>query len=386
MKTWFRNAHRRAVIDMHVTADDDRFLTQFDAGLYVDRLTQCQATSVVLYAHSHVGFCYFPTEVGTMHPGLGGRNIVAEVAELCREREIAVVAYFSLIFDTLAWRKDPDWRNVDCHGRQQGADSRSGVCCPNAPDRDYISALVREACEKVEFDGVRFDMTFWPGVCYCRHCARRFAAEVGGELPRIVDWHDATWVSFQRKREEWLNEFAALLTSAVRAVQPETTVEHQSSVYQAPWTFGVTEDLAEHGDLLQGDFYGDALQGSFVRKLFLNLSRNLPYGFETCVSVDLANYTALKSEDLLAAKAAAAFADGGAFVFIDSIDPEGSINKAPYERMGRVFGAMKPLEPYLVAQASSLHTRVMASPPQLASIPWGRGVQSQSRCRHLTAR
>jgi hypothetical protein len=190
-------------------------------------------------------------------------------------------------------------------------------------------------------------MTFWPRVCYCPHCQARFAAEVGGELPRIIDWESPDWVSFQRKREEWLVDFAALLTSTVKAVKPEITVEHQASTYHAGWQLGVTAALSRQCDFLQGDFYGDALQGSFARKLFQNLSPKLPYGFETCVSVDLGNYTTLKSRELLTAKASASLADGGAFVFIDSIDPLGTLNRAAYERMGAVFGGTEGYERHL---------------------------------------
>jgi len=190
-------------------------------------------------------------------------------------------------------------------------------------------------------DGVRFDMTFWPALCYCHHCRERFATETSDELPVTVDWHDPHWTRFQRRREAWLTDFAAHLTGAVRAANPDVSVEHQSSVYAFNWRFGVTTDLATHSDFLQGDFYGDALQGSIARKLFHNLSPNRPAGFETCVSVDLGNYTVLKSEALLKAKAAAALADGCAFIFIDSIDPVGTLNRAAYERMGRVFDSVQ---------------------------------------------
>jgi hypothetical protein len=190
-------------------------------------------------------------------------------------------------------------------------------------------------------------MTFWPRVCYCRHCRERFARETGGELPTVIDWHDPAWVAFQRKREEWLVDFARLLTLGVKSVNADLSVEHQASTYTAGWTLGVTHRLAEECDFLQGDFYGDALQGSFVRKLFHSLSPNRPAGFETCISVDLANYLVLKPKELLRAKAAAAIGDGCAFIFIDSIDPAGTLNPAVYERMGEVFAEIEPFEQHL---------------------------------------
>jgi len=105
----------------------------------------------------------------------------------------------------------------------------------------------------------------------------------------------------------------------------------------------VREQLVDQNDFLQGDFYGDALQGSFVRKLLASLTPNQPAGFETSFSVSLQDHTARKSEALLQAKASAAVADTAAFIFIDAIDPIGSVNPHAHRRMGRVFDRLKPL-------------------------------------------
>ena len=344
---WYQKVYRRNVVDMHIPDWNDAFLSEFDSEAYVRMLTLSQAKSAVVYAHSHVGLCNYPSKIGPMHKGLKGRNILGEVIDLCHQNDIQVVVYYSLIFDTWAYRNHPEWRIITASGEGAADRARKGVCCPNSPYRNYAVAMVEEICENFEFEGIRLDMTFWPCVCYCPHCQSRFDEEVGGELPQIVNWEDPHWTSFQRKREDWLVEFAALLTSAVRRVKPDVTVEHQSSTYVQSWLLGVTERMARQNDFLQGDFYGDSLQGSFVRKLFHNLSEGLPYGFETTSCVDLTNHTAMKSAALLKNKVCASMADGGAFVFIDAIDPVGTLNDAVYERMGGIFEETQVYEPYL---------------------------------------
>ncbi len=185
-------------------------------------------------------------------------------------------------------------------------------------------------------------MTFWPAVCYCEHCKKRFAKEVGGEIPTTVNWLDERWVTFQRKRESWLGEFAAIATDTVRKLRPGASIEHQSSTFPANWVLGVNTPLLPNNDFLQGDFYGDSWQGSFVRKLLEDLTPHRPYGFETSFSLELADHTAMKPEPLLEAKAAAAIADCAAFIFIDAIDPIGSLNPKVYDRMGRIFDRFMP--------------------------------------------
>lgn len=344
---WYKTVYRRNVIDMHITDWNPLFLSEFDPATYVSMLRLSQVKSAVIYAHSHVGLCNFPTKVGRTHNGMKGKNHLARVIELCRSSGIGVQLYYSVIFDRYAYEQNPDWRIVLADGREAAEKSRHGLNCPNSPYRDYVVALTAEMCEQFDFEGIRFDMTFWPAVCYCRHCERRFDKEVGGALPKMIDWEDPRWVAFQRKREEWLAGFAELLTRKVKSMKPKASVEHQASTYTQSWRLGVTELLCRQNDFLQGDFYGDALQGSFVRKLFYNFSQNLPYGFETSMMVALRNHTAKKSKALMRAKAYACLADGGAFIFIDAIDPVGTVNRSVYEQMSEVFNETKVYEKFL---------------------------------------
>ena len=343
---WYKKAYRRNVVDMHITELKEEFFSEFDAETYVKLLKSAQVQSAVVYAHSHVGLSYYPTQVGHMNKQLKGRDVFGELLDSCHRQNVAVAAYFSVIHDSWAYLQNQDWRIIRPNGQESSAHSRYGLCCPNSPYRDYVVRHVAELCAGYDFDGIRFDMTFWPGLCYCKHCAMRFEKEVGGALPRTIDWEDPNWVAFQRCREAWLAEFAGLITQTVKGIKPHVSVEHQSSIYNHSWSVGVTEALSFHSDFLQGDFYGDALQGSYIRKLFHNMSETLPYGFETSFSVNLRNHTAKKSLDLLRCKAYACLADGGAFVFIDAIDPVGTLDPSVYEIMQKVFSETNVYEPY----------------------------------------
>jgi hypothetical protein len=344
---WYAHAWRRAVIDMHIPDWDPLFLSRFDPDQYVARLVQSRAQSIVLYAQSHVGLFNYPTKVGRQHAAWKGRDILRELIDRVHARQIAVQLYTSLIFDRWASDQHEDWRIRQSDGSPIGVGSRFGLVCPNSPYRDYVAAWAREVSQRYDFEGIRFDMTFWPAVCYCRHCRRRWEAEVGGEMPRTINWLDERWVAFQRKREAWLADFAALATRTVKEVRPRATVEHQASTLPGSWAQGATELLVAQNDFLQGDFYGDALQGSFVRKLLEELTPHRPFGFETSYALALNNHTTGKAEALLEAKASAAIADSAAFIFIDAIDPIGTVKPRAHARMGRVFDRLMPCYAHL---------------------------------------
>jgi len=339
---WYTSAYRRAVIDMHIPDWNDAFLSRFDPDRYVAMLVRAQAQSIVAYAMSHAGLFNYPTKVGREHRNLKGRNIVQEIIDRCHARGIAVVLYNSLIFDRATADAHPEWRMRAAGGGVHGQGGRHGLVCPNSPYREYVRAWVEEECRLFDPEGFRFDMTFWAAVCYCEHCQARFAAEIGGTIPGTVDWLDERWVAFQRRREAWLGEFAAIATGTVRSLRPGASVEHQSSTYPLTWTLGVNTPLLAQNEFLQGDFYGDSWQGSFVRKLLEDLTPHRPFGFETSVSAELADHTATKPEPLLHAKAAAAIADNAAFIFIDAIDPIGTLNPKVYDHLGRIFNRLLP--------------------------------------------
>jgi hypothetical protein len=352
---WYKNIYRRAVVDQHITDINADFLADFDAEHYVGMIRQSNAQAMFMYAQSVVGQAFYPSKVAPVHANLNGRNLPQEVIDEARRHGLKVVLYMSLVWDTWACRNHPDWKVKDTHGIgiaddiSSTATHRAGLCCVNSPYRDYTRDLTREICETFDMEGIRMDMTFWPRPCYCRHCRKRYADEVGGEIPEIVNWEDPRWVAFQRSRERWMAEFAGRQTQTALAANPALSVEHQASslTHEAGWRFGVDSKLALQNTYLQGDFYGGTIQGSLVRKLFYNLSPNRPVGFETCVSISLANYTAVKSRGLLEAAASAAIADGCAFIYITSIDPVGTLEPTTFERMGEIWGRTQRYEPHM---------------------------------------
>jgi len=350
---WYQGSYRRNLVDMHIEDWDERFLSLLDPQTYVGLLKKAQVQSAMVYANSHIGYCYWPTKTGEMHRGIGGKDIFGQITSLCRKEGMDVIAYYTLIYNNWAYGHDPSWRIIDVKGRgsreRSGRAGRYGVCCPNSPGhRDFVERQLRELCTSYDFEGIFLDMTFWPAVCYCSWCRERFAKEVGGEMPTVIDWRDPRWLAFQKKREEWLVEFAAFATGTVKSCKPDVTVEHQSSIFTQNWVLGATLGLTEHNDYLSGDFYGGFAQQSFICKLYDSITPNKPFEFHTsrCYPA-LLDHTTLKSKEMLELHTYLTLAHNAAFLFIDAIDPVGTLNPKVYETMGQIFGRSKNYEPYL---------------------------------------
>lgn len=349
---WFEKSYRRNLVDMHIDDWDESFLSKLDSKTYVEMLKTAKVKSAMVYANSHIGYCYWPTKSGEMHRGIRGRDMFGEITQLCRKEGIDVVAYYTLVFNNWAYDHDPSWRILYEGGtpsREVSILGRYGVVCPNNMGyRAFVEAQVKELCTGYQLEGVFFDMTFWPGVCFCAACRERYAREVGGEMPTVINWQDQQWVAFQKKREEWLIEFAAFATGTARKYSPSISVEHNSAPLTQPWFIGTTLGLRDQNDYVGGDLYGGFAEQSFICKLYHSITPNQPFEFMTsrCYP-NLRDHTTLKSKEMLEVHTYLAMAHNGAFFFIDAIDPVGTLNPRVYETMGEIFARSRDYEPYL---------------------------------------
>ena len=344
---WYQRCYRRLLVDMHIPDWNENFLSKLDARKYAAHIRKANITSTMLYCNSHIGLALYPSKVGPVHKAIGKTDFTGDALSECHRHKIPVVAYYTTIFNNAAFLQHPDWRITPRDGGAIYEHSRYGCCCPNSPFGKFAVAQTEEICRKYPFDGIFFDMLFWAYLCYCKHCQARFQKEEGKPLPTTIDWNDPTWMAFQRARERWMDEHAAELTAIVRKTRPSMTVTHQMSPVLHNWRMGMPFSLADHCDYTSGDFYGPAAQQSLVCKLFESFSQNKPFEFHTSRCVDLWDHVTMKSETRMETQASLAPAHASAFMFIDAIETDGTLNRGVYDRMANIFSKLEPYEKYL---------------------------------------
>ncbi|HPS52396.1 MAG TPA: beta-galactosidase trimerization domain-containing protein, partial [Phycisphaerae bacterium] len=141
----------------------------------------------------------------------------------------------------------------------------------------------------------------------------------------------------------WLAEFAQAITEHIKKVKPGITVTHQFSPVLAGWLLGQSAGIAAASDYPSGDFYGGKNQHRLGVKVFNAFRHNdMPLEFMTSRCVDLWDHTSMKSEEELFCSAVTTLAHGGAYFFIDAINPDGTLEPSVYERLGKVSALAKP--------------------------------------------
>ena len=355
---WIEGNYRRNLMDMHIDDWNPEFLTRINIDEYVEALKDAGIQAAMVKGRPHTGLAYYPTKVGRMHKGLNGFDFLGTMIQKCHENGIAVVAYFTQIFDNWAYEAHPEWRVITAEGKNmreyRGQDNfktgRYGIVCPNNPGyREYVKACLTEMNTMYDFEGMFLDMTFFPEVCYCPSCRKRYMEETGRELPRRIDWQNKEWLEYVYKRDEWIADYARFATGCVKAVKPGVTIEHQFSRITGSWVDGSTEMLTEAVDYSGGDYYGGFLQQTFINKYYKNVSPNLPFIYHTSrCDPELKYHTTTKTEEELLLHVITALVHNGAFLLVDAINPDGSIVPEVYHTlMKRIYGKTKQFEPYI---------------------------------------
>ena len=360
---WIDGNYRRNLMDMHIDDWNPEFLSKIDIDEYVNALKDADIQAAMVKGRPHTGLAYYPTKVGRMHKGLNGFDFFGTMIQKCHENNIAVIAYFTQIFDNWAYENHPEWRLVTAEGmgmrEYRGQDNfktgRYGIVCPNNEGyREYVKACLTEMNTMYDFEGMFLDMTFFPEVCYCPSCRKKYKEETGRELPRRIDWKDPEWLEYAYKRDEWIAEFARFSTGCVKAIKPEVTIEHQFSRITGSWVDGSSEMLTDAVDYSGGDYYGGFLQQTFINKYYKNVSPNLPFIYHTSrCDPELKYHTTTKTEEELLLHVITALVHNGAFLLVDAINPDGSIVPEIYHGlMKRIYGRTKQYEPYINGKLS----------------------------------
>lgn len=363
---WFENDYRRIFMDMHFNdSRPEEYLSKLDVDNFVKILKKSNATSVVVKAKSHVGLHYWPSKYGKMHEGLKRRNLdyVGDMIEKCHKQEIAVILYFSQIFDNYAYDQHPEWRMVypSCQtSREDGSGYlldcpkrsavRYGLVCPNNLEyRQYVKEILEELIETYQFEGFFMDMPFWPGLCHCASCRKRFLEETGMELPMKEDWEDPRWVQYVHSRQEWIKDFIRFTSAVIKNKNPEISIEHNASAVASGWQLGNQEKMLDYSDYAGGDYYGGYLQQSFICKYYHNVTNKQPFAYITsrCDS-NLYTHTVSRCREDLMIHVMNALIHNGAFSMVDAMNPDGTISEKVYETtIGPVYKETAKYEEYV---------------------------------------
>ncbi len=156
-----------------------------------------------------------------------------EWVQLLHARRVAVMSWYPLILNRVAWQRHPDWRQAYLVPPPPGSVHRKLTCCFNSPYGDALIKFVIEAIRKFDLDGFWFDGSslspIWhpsrPSVsCVCRHCRAKFRSATGLELPERYDWSREEFRRWVQWRYDTHAAYWQRLTDEVHKAEPHAGI------------------------------------------------------------------------------------------------------------------------------------------------------------------
>ena len=158
-------------------------INDFDAEKFADYIEKAHVTYVNIFAQCNIGFCYYPTKIGIMYPGLK-RDMFGELLTALKKRGIGVTAYINSGINHANLRKHPEWRLTDINGVNEnppvfpnGKDNyRVLDGCFNTSYGDFVKSIIKEIVDNYDVDGVFLDCVPMHK-CYCEKCRSDMQAQ-----------------------------------------------------------------------------------------------------------------------------------------------------------------------------------------------------------------
>lgn len=343
---------RKVHLDFHNSRHVREVGHRFDADEFVSTLQAAHVDSIVVFAKDMHGYSYYPTQVGTAHPGLS-RDLLGEQVAACRAADIEVSAYICTLWDHLLAETRPEWLSVRRDGSTYlpapgDPPDWTALCASNEELVALQEAQAAEVLEGFPVDGIWFDMPYpRDAECFCPRCLDGIRAAGG-------DPYD---VATQRHYQHRLHKsFLSRVYEACHRAKPGVQVDFNNQP-----CFGLPERLGWM-DSIDIEALPTAQWGYDFFPLVARYTRTLPlasFGMTGRFLRGWGDFGGVKSQNQMRAEAWHIVSLGCRCDVGEQMPPDGVLEKAVYSAIGAGFAEIKSLEPWLegstpVAEAAML--------------------------------
>jgi len=351
---------RKVHLDFHNSTHIPKIGSKFNAEEWGDRLLTGNVNAIVVFAKDMHGLFYYPSKYGPVHPGLDF-DLLGEQVKACRQRKIAVYAYYCTTWDHHLAEKHPEWRVIKRDGsdympKKGQTPGWTALCLAHQDFLQLMDDHAREFVSTYEIDGAWFDMAApISSECFCPECRRQIIALGKGpndaEVQRahknglFLDWH-------RRIRD------------LVRATRPGCQTDFNDIGLACVSQRAETLDNIDIEALPTGGW------GYFYAPAQIRYQRNfgIPvYGMTGRFVSSWADFGGLKLPQQLDVELASIVANAARCDVGDQMPPSGQLDAAVYHVLGKSFGRIKRLEPWLEGAAPVTEAALM-----IPAVPFDR--------------
>lgn len=348
-----KNQNRQIHLDFHSSGLISGIAKDFDPEAFAQTLKNANVAKVCLFTRCHHGYCYYPTQVGTVHPHATREDLLGEQISALAKVGIEHSLYSTICWDELSAHEHPEWISVTYDNHLQKIDpltvSQVGfnepgwkTLCWNGGYRQHFKNLIKEALERYDTTSLFLDILMNPEPCCCNVCVSRM--ETQGLNPNLAK---------DRKQHsvESAREFMDEINATIHATNPKALPFYNARLrVTGVLEAGSTPEIPQQGELCieslpSGPWGYDHFP--INAKHFQNFGKNV-YGMTGKFQKMWGDFGGLKNQAALDFEVARMVTHGMAANVGDQLHPHGVLDPATYELIGRSFEKTLNIEDDLI--------------------------------------
>ncbi|OQA82416.1 MAG: Alpha-L-fucosidase [Lentisphaerae bacterium ADurb.Bin242] len=345
---WKRFPKRAIHFDFHTMPGCEDLGRDFRGDEFVATLKKAHVEYINIFAKCNLGFCYYPTKVGTVYPGLKF-DLMGEMIRACKAAGIRVAVYFNAGLSHEEALRHREWCSVNKEGQVyefNKMDHWFRKMCFNSGYHDHFLAMVEEVLRQYPVDGLLFDSMNLSS-CYGIECIEKMQSlgvdpEKEEDMIRFAHHSKLEMKQDIEKLAGRFRDDLFLYFLGVEACHQPTHMELEV-LPQGGWGYEYLPTQIRYIRTLGKPYY--TMTGRFQRS----------WG-------DLGG---LRPEAALFYDCIHSVANAGTCCIGDHLPPRGVPEKRVFEMIGRVYGRIAELDPWTDKAKPVTEIAILA--------PWLRG-------------
>ncbi len=334
--------YRQVHLDFHTWGDIPEVGKSFSKENFQKALKVAGLDSITVFAKCNMGYCYYPTSVGVMHPHLDF-DLTSAMIDAAHEIGVRAPVYINAGLNEEQASAHPEWHAQ----RGLGGDNKWGdftlLCLNDSVWAKEVYKLVEEVCERYEsLDGLFLDIVLIDEACYCDQCLRGMAKM--GLDPKIET--DAKHY-YTLKRKAFMNKCEAIL----RKYHPEATIFFNSG--GADWERPEYHEHSTHFEMEDLPTSWGGYDKLPLRAKFFSKSGKPYLAMTGKFHLNWGEFGGFKTKEALKYEICSMAMYGAACSVGDHMHPDGVMDISTYENIGYAYGYLEKIAPYCYGGTST---------------------------------
>lgn len=342
-------SYKQVHLDFHTSPDIDGVGKKFSKKDFQDALVESRTDSITIFAKCHHSLCYYPTQVGTMHPNLDF-DLTGTMVDAAHEIGVKAPIYITAGWSDMDSFVHPEWRAVDEDGHYFGEDGFVANATVDTPKKDcvwyalclndgeyaqHIYALTEEVCKRYPVvDGLFYDICAIGEACYCETCKKGMR-----ELGLSPDNKEEAKKYFSIKRQLFMSKCSAIL----KKFHPDATIFFNGTAHLGKPAY---YDFQSHFEMENLPTAWGGYDNLPIRAKFFKNTGKSVIGMTGKFHLDWGEFGGYKFKEALKYEVATMATYGIGASIGDHMHPDGQMEMQTYKNIGYAFDYLDQIAPY----------------------------------------